>query len=187
MNHKGTCKLETKRLILRRFSIDDAEAMYRNWAGDPEVTRFLSWPTHEGVEDSRAIIEEWQNNAILLDDYNWCITLKDTGEPIGSIGAVRIDEAAEYVHVGYCIGRKYWNQGLMSEALSAVIDFFFEEVGANRVESLHAVENPASGRVMQKCGMTREGVLRDYNVNNQGLSDAALYSILRSEWQESRK
>lgn len=183
MNHQGTRRIETERLVLRQFSIDDAEAMYLGWAGDPEVTRFMSWPTHESPEDSRAIIEKWQNDAILLSDYNWCITLKETGEPIGSIGAVRVDEEAEYVHVGYCIGRKYWNQGLTSEALSAVIRFFFERVGVNRIESLHAVENPASGRVMQKCGMTKEGVLREYNVSNYGRCDAAVYSILRREWQ----
>lgn len=185
MNHQGTRKIETGRLVLRQFSIDDADAMYLNWAGDPEVTRFLSWPTHESVKASRAVIEEWQNNAILLDDYNWCITCRETGEPIGSLGVVRIDEAAEAVHVGYCIGRKYWNQGLTTEALSAVIGFFFEEVGVNRVEALHAVENPASGRVMQKCGMTKEGVLREYNVNNHGLCDAVIYSILRREWQKA--
>lgn len=100
MNHQGTRRIETDRLVLRQFSIDDAEAMYLGWAGDPEVTRFMSWPTHESLEDSRAVIEAWQNNAILLDDYNWCITRRETGEPIGSIGAVRVDEAAEYVHVG---------------------------------------------------------------------------------------
>ncbi|WP_195267303.1 GNAT family N-acetyltransferase [Eubacterium sp. 1001713B170207_170306_E7] len=183
MNHQGTRRIETGRLVLRQFSIDDAEAMYLGWAGDPEVTRFMSWPAHESAEASRAVIEAWQNNAILLDDYNWCITLRESGEAIGSLGVVHIDEAAEAVQVGYCVGRAYWNQGFTAEALSAVIRFFFEEVGANRVEAVHAVENPASGRVMQKCGMTKEGVLREYNKSNQGLCDAAIYSILRREWQ----
>ena len=76
MNHQGTRRIETERLVLRQFSIDDAEAMYLGWAGDPEVTRFMSWPTHESPEDSQAIIEKWQNDAILRSDYNWCITLR---------------------------------------------------------------------------------------------------------------
>ena len=183
MVHCGTKTIETERLILRRFREDDAEAMFRNWASDPEVTKFLTWPTHESVDISGVIISDWIKSYEKDDSYNWAIELKEIGEVIGSIGSVNNSEEINRVHIGYCIGRKWWNKGIMSEALSAVIRFFFEEVQVNKVESRHDVNNIGSGRVMQKCGMTYEGTLRQSDKNNLGISDVAYYGILRSEYK----
>ena len=187
MQHKGTQTLETTRLVLRRFEPADAEPMFKNWASDAEVTTFLTWPTHENVDTSSAIIEQWI--AAYANDtwYQWAIVPKDgKDEPIGSISVVRMNEATEAVTVGYCIGRAWWHQGFTSEALSAVIDFLFSEVGANRIEANHDTRNPNSGGVMRKCGMTYEGTLRSIMINNQGLCDACFYSILRDEWKASQ-
>ena len=85
------------------------------------------------------------------------------------------------VHIGYCIGRKWWHQGITSEALKAVMDFMFDVVGANRIESRHDPRNPNSGKVMQKCGMKFEGTMRSSDINNQGLVDASYYALLKSE------
>ncbi|MBQ4523154.1 MAG: GNAT family N-acetyltransferase, partial [Lachnospiraceae bacterium] len=79
MNHKGTVKLETERLILRRFVIEDAKAMYENWASEDEVTKFLTWPTHSSVEDTRFVLNHWINSYEKSDFYNWAIELKETG------------------------------------------------------------------------------------------------------------
>jgi RimJ/RimL family protein N-acetyltransferase len=84
-------------------------------------------------------------------------------------------------HIGYCIGRNWWHQGYTSEALQALLDFFFDEVGVNRVETRHDSRNPHSGGVMRKCGMHCEGVLRQSDWNNQGICDAVWYGILASE------
>jgi len=182
MNHVGTRQLETERLILRRFTPADAEAMYRNWASDPEVTRFLTWPTHASVEVSRAVLEEWAASYAQDTYYQWAIVPRDNENmPIGSIAAVGMREDLSMVHIGYCIGRAWWHRGLTSEALGAVLDFFFDVVGANRVETRHDPNNPHSGGVMRKCGMTYEGRLRSGDRNNQGICDACLYSILRSD------
>ncbi len=186
MKHCGTLRLETERLVLRRFSIDDAEAMYRNWASDPEVTEFLTWPAHTSPEVSKAVLEDWVSSYSQKNYYQWAIVLKDCGnDPIGSIGAVGQNDAISMVHIGYCLGKNWWHQGIMSEALKAVMDFFFDQVGANRIESRHDPRNPHSGMVMKKCGMKYEGTMRSSDRNNQGICDASWYALLKSDRQES--
>lgn len=182
MNHIGTQRLETERLVLRRFTADDAPAMYRNWASDAEVTRFLTWPPHASVEVTQGVLASWVESYAKPDYYQWAIVLKQLGdEPIGSISAVGMNDSIDMVHIGYCIGRPWWHQGITSEALSRVIDFFFDEVGANRIESMHDPNNPHSGMVMAKCGMSFEGTMRSADRNNQGICDASHYAILRED------
>ncbi len=182
MNHCGTRILETERLILRRFRPEDDQAMYRNWASDPEVTKYLAWPAHKNAGVSRAVIESWVSSYEKDDYYQWAIVPKGSGgEPIGSIAAVRISEEISSVEIGYCIGRAWWHRGIMTEALEAVIGFFFEQVGANRIECRHDPRNPNSGKVMLRCGMKYEGTVRQADRNNQGICDACIYSRLRSD------
>lgn len=187
MNHCGTERLETQRLILRRFELRDAEAMYRNWASDPEVTRFLTWPPHTGPDVSRAVLESWVAAYARWDYYQWAVVLKENGdEPIGSISAVKVNNDIACAHIGYCIGQAWWHRGIMTEALGAVMDLFFDRVGAERIECRHDPRNPRSGMVMKKCGMTYEGTLRRSDRNNQGICDACWYSLLRSERKKAQ-
>ncbi|MGX8686732.1 MAG: GNAT family N-acetyltransferase [bacterium] len=182
MNHCGTQFIETDRLILRKFSIDDAESMYRNWASDSEVTRYLTWPAHTSAEVSKAVLENWTASYAQKNYYQWAIILKSYGnDPIGSIGAVNMNDDISMVHIGYCIGRDWWHQGIMSEALKAVMDFFFDTVGVNRIECRHDPKNPHSGMVMKKCGMQYEGTMRSSDRNNQGICDACWYALLKSD------
>lgn len=182
MKHCGTQRIETDRLILRRYVIEDADAMYKNWASDSEVTKFLTWQPHSSVEVSRSIIEDWLKEYSDEKYYQWAIVLKDNGnEPIGGISVVHMNEDISMVHIGYCLGRAWWRRGIMSEALKAVMDFMFDTVEVNRVESRHDPMNPNSGKVMQKCGMKYEGTLRSADRNNQGICDACYYALLRSE------
>ena len=186
MEHKGTKIIETERLILRPFQIEDAEFMFRNWASDPEVTRFLTWATHEDVNVSEQVIQDWINKKDDLENYQWALEWKETGEPIGSMGAVRIDNRTESVTIGYCIGRSWWGKGFTAEALRAVIRFFFDEVGMNCVNACHDPRNPNSGKVMKKGGMTYEGTWRAGGVNNLGVCDESWYSILKEEYYGGR-
>lgn len=186
MKDLGTVELETGRLVLRPFVVEDAPAMYKNWASDPEVTKYLTWPPHDSVEGTRALLEEWVAAYADPTVYQWAIVWKETGEPIGSIGVVEREERTESFHVGYCIGRSWWHRGIMTEAFSRVIAFLFEEVGVNRVDSRHDPRNPNSGKVMAKCGLTYEGTLRQRDRNNQGLCDAAWYGILREDYEKGR-
>jgi len=182
MNHAGTNRIETERLLLRRFTQEDAEAMYRNWASDPEVTKYLTWPVHSSVDATRMLLASWVSAYEKKNNYQWAIVLKEQGdEPIGSISAVDMNDDIDMIHIGYCLGKNWWHQGIMSEALKAVMDYFFDTVGANRIESRHDPRNPHSGMVMKKCGMKYEGTLRSADRNNQGLCDASWYALLRSE------
>ena len=182
MKNCGTQRIETDRLILRRYVIEDAEAMYKNWASDSDVTKFLTWQPHSSVEVSRGIIENWLKEYSDEKYYQWAIVLKANGnEPIGDISVVQMNEDISMVHIGYCLGRAWWRRGIMSEALKAVMDFMFDTVEVNRVESRHDPMNPNSGKVMRKCGMKYEGTLRSADRNNQGICDACYYALLRSE------
>jgi len=179
MKHLGTLELETPRLVLRRFSIDDAQAMYDNWASDPEVTRYLTWPVHTSVEVTKSILTDWVDHYVLSDYYQWAIVPKNNGNaPIGSIAVVAHSDAVKKATIGYCIGKRWWHQGITSEALKAVIDYLLGPVGMQRVEAYHDVRNPYSGSVMKKCGMQYEGTLRASDLNNEGICDASWYAIL---------
>lgn len=180
MNHLGTVRLETDRLILRQFELSDAQDMYNNWASDEEVTKYLMWQIHKSADASgeyiKSIIEKYEKDPA---HYDWGIELKEIGQVIGSIGAVNINESVGAVHIGYCIGRNYWNKGITSEAFLAVIQYLFKDIGVNRIDSRHDPRNIYSGKVMEKCGLIYEGTLRRSDTNNQGICDAAWYGLLR--------
>ena len=182
MEHCGTQRLETDRLILRRYVAEDAAAMYKNWASDDEVTKYLTWPTHSSPEISQKVTEDWVKQYSDKSCYHWAIVLKDNGgDPIGDIAVVKVKEDISMAHIGYCIGRKWWHKGITSEALKAVMDFLFDVAGVNRIEARHDPRNPNSGKVMEKCGMKYEGTLRSSDWNNQGTCDACYYALLKSE------
>lgn len=128
LKHCGTQTIETKRLILRRFEVADAEAMYQNWASDPAVSKFLSWQPHKNEEETRALLTGWTAAYEKPDCYNWVIVPKsESAEPIGSISVSRIEENIRCAAIGYCIGQAWWRRGITSEALDAVIDFLFKK------------------------------------------------------------
>ena len=181
MNKTGTQPIETRRLILRRFRIEDAEDMFANWASDPEVTRFLTWPTHTSVEVTRMVLNSWISRYGDGGFFNWAIEWKETGRVIGNIAVVRLDENTDAAEIGYCMSRSLWGRGIMPEALRAVIDWLFDTVGVNRIAACHDVNNPKSGRVMAKAGMKAEGVQRGAGRNNQGICDHIWHAILRGD------
>lgn len=185
MKNLGTVTLETERLIIRKFNVDDGIYMYNNWASDDKVTKYLKWPTHKAKGMSQSYVNWLIKNYEKSDDnviYDWAIELKEIGQVIGSIGAVNINNEVESIQVGYCIGSKWWHKGIMSEAFKEVIRFFMENVGVNRIEARYDTRNENSGKVMEKCGLKYEGTLRLSDINNSGLFDAAWYSILKEDY-----
>lgn len=185
LNHKGTINLETERLTLRQFTEEDATDMYNNWASDSEVTKYLTWPTHGSVETTRKVIGMWLEDYKDKEYYQWAIELKESGQVIGSISLMNIDNHIENCEIGYCIGKAFWNRGIVAEAFSYIIDFAFNQVGFQRITGRHHVSNPASGRVMEKCGLKYEGLLRKISRNGSGiLVDCKYYSILKDEYKK---
>ena len=187
MNRTGTRTIETHRLTLRPYRLEDAEEMYANWASDPEVTRFLTWPTHSDVEITRRVLTDWISRYEDGGFFNWAIVLKETGEVIGNIAVVRLEEAIEEAEIGYCLGRAFWGRGIMPEALRAVIDYLFDTVCVNRIMAGHDVNNPKSGRVMEKAGLKAEGIRRGGGKNNQGICDLCIHALLKSDREPARR
>jgi len=181
MKHAGTKTIKTDRLTLRKFIISDAETMFRNWANDNEVTRYMRWATHKDVDTSRAIMQEWVDSYKEDNSYHWGICLKDN-ELIGSIGAF-VNEIDYSANVGYCLGRKWWGKGYASEALRALIDYMFTNTDIERLEAYHAVENAASGKVMLNAGMVHEGFARHKFKSREGFHDSDMYGIIREMWE----
>lgn len=180
--HKGTQTIETPRLILRRFTSYDAPAMFRNWASDPEVTKYLTWPTHQNEQVTASVVQSWVNGYQQENCYQWAIILKENGpEPIGSICGQEANDLVGKIEIGYCMGKRWWGRGIMAEALNAVIGYLFDVAGFNRIQACHDPNNPNSGAVMRKCGMRYEGTFRQAGHNNQGICDMAWYAILKSD------
>lgn len=149
MNNKGTVNLETERLKLRKFTMDDMEEVFRNWGCDPEVSKYVRWSTHKTTEDTKiyleSVMEKYRNN-----EFEWAISLKDTGELIGAMVAF-VSEDGRY-EMGYNIAKKHWRKGYTTEALKEVMRYLIDEVGLKNFRCAHAKLNPASGAVMQKVG-----------------------------------
>lgn len=179
LSQKGTQSIETSRLILRQAVLEDARYMFENWACRPEVTKFLTWPTHSSVETTKLVLQSWMENYEKEDYYQWMIELKSIHQPIGSISGMNPNKLISSVELGYCIGDKWWHQGIMTEAVQAVIQYFFETCNFNRITAKHDLNNPYSGQVMKKCNMKYEGTFLQAAMNNQGICDVANYAILK--------
>ena len=178
--------IETERLILRKMRLSDAADVYR-YAQDREVARHVLWEAHQSVWESRAYIR------FLLYQYrngepgSWGIVLKETGRVVGTIGYMSYHADNATVEVGYSLAREQWGKGLMTEALDAVIGETFRVLKLHRIEAMHFTDNPASGRVMAKCGMQHEGHLRERVCCKGVFRDVEMWGILRKDWEKSHK
>jgi ribosomal-protein-alanine N-acetyltransferase len=178
--------LETKRLVLRPFTLADAPAI-QTLAGDKDIAhRTLSMPHPYEDGMAEAWISTHQETYEKGEDIRLAITRRADDALIGAIG-LEINQQHARAEAGYWIGKPFWNQGYCTEALKAVIEFGFQELGLNRIQACHFGDNPASGRVMQKAGMTYEGCRRQHVKRLGAFKDLEGYSILRSEYEQSRQ
>ena len=157
MMHVGTKEIKTKRLVLRKFRLDDAQNMFNNWANDERVTKFLSWKPHENIDLTRKILSEWIENYQKTDYYNWCIEMDNM--PVGNICVVEINNEINGAELGYCLGYNWWGQGIMPEAMSAVVDFLLNNTEIKQVYAGHNIDNQKSGNVLKKCGFVLDDSL----------------------------
>ena len=175
--------LETPRLILRRIAMSDAKDIFA-YSCDEEVARHVLWSAQKSVGEAkdycRFMMRKYKND----EPSSWGIIEKSTGRLVGTIGFMDYSEDNASVEVGYSLARWLWNGGYMTEALSRVIDYAFDAMDINRIEAQHELTNPSSGRVMEKCGMRKEGVLRQRLYNKGKYVDVALYAILRCDWRK---
>ena len=178
----GTQTLITEDLVLRRFELSDAPAMFNNWAGRPDNVTYLIWPAHADLDVTQTILERWVAAYQDGGTFIWAITLKSQPDQvIGDISALDYVPGTNSMTIGYVLGRDYWGKGYMTQALIAVSRFLLQEADLNRLSATHDPANPGSGRVMQKAGFHFEGILRQAGCNNQGIVDSVYYSLLKSD------
>ena len=188
LNHVGTQDIETERLLLRRFVMSDANEIFREWASYDKVVKYLTWEKHGSVSETKTFLMGTIGGYENGDTYSWGIVLKEEGILIGAISADIADVLSRNASVGYCLGERFWSCGYATEALRAVIDYMFYDVNVNRIEAHHSVDNPASGRVMQKSGMFHEGRLRQKYITGGGEhQDADLYAIVKEDFEDGYK
>ena len=178
--------LETQDLCLRKPRMKDAKDIFR-YASDPEVARYVLWEPHRSVSETVSFVRDLRARLRAGCPSSWVVVLRETDTVIGTIGFVWYSTDNNAAELGYSFSREYWNQGYATQALRAVIDSVFSSLPLNRLEAQHDVRNPASGRVMQKCGLTQEGILRGRIMNKGEYIDTALYSILRSDWEKTHR
>lgn len=178
----GSRVLETPRLLLRPFVETDGEAMYRNWTSDPEVARYVTWNVHQSPDESRALCRAWAEEAKDPLKFRWAMVLKETGEPVGSIDVVSLSEERAEGEIGYVSSRSGWGKGLMTEAYKAVMAYLFSQCGFEALLARHDIRNPASGRVMEKCGMSYTHD-EEFRGKNDYVGIVSCYRITKSQWQ----
>ena len=157
-------RIETPRLVLRPPAVADAEAIYTEYASDPLVTHFLTWPPHASLEETREFLDRLLTNPNEPGvDHRWAIEPREErGRAVGMIG-VRLQPPR--ADLGYVLGRRFWGRGLMTEAVRAVADWALSQPELHRVWAVCDVDNPASARVMEKAGMQYEGRLRRWSLH----------------------
>ena len=177
--------LDTGDLTLRPMQMADAKDIYA-YASDREVARYVLWDAHRSISVTRSYIRYVRSLYRRGLPSAWAIERKTDRRVIGTIGFVGYSRENGCAELGYSMARDCWNQGFATRALDAVIHASFDHLPSlNRIEAQHDVRNPASGRVMEKCGMHREGILRSRIRYKGEFADLVLYSILRAELRKS--
>lgn len=174
--------LTTERLTLRRMTMRDAQDVF-DYSQDAEVARHVLWDRQRSIGEARSYLRYMLRQYRRNQPASWGIVLNDTDKLIGTIGFMSYSEDHNSAEIGYSLSRDYWNQGLMTEALTACLGYAFDDMQLHRVEAQHELTNPASGRVLEKCGMLREGVLRGRLYNKGRYVDVCLYAMLDEDWR----
>jgi ribosomal-protein-alanine N-acetyltransferase len=176
IKHTGTQPIKTERLSLRRFTSDDISDAYEKWTSCQDSDFWE--PPHKNIIETEREINRYIENYGNLDWYMWAVDFNN--KLVGLVCGNEINEEFRSICIGYCITRSCRNKGIATEASKALIKLFFE-IGFNRVYSQHNPLNPASGRVMQKCGMLYEGRIRGGSMYQGEICDCLQYAIIKSD------
>jgi ribosomal-protein-alanine N-acetyltransferase len=175
-------KLQTARLVLRFLRMEDADFIFKEWS-DPAVTYYMrDEEPLKSREQAKEFLSPLQTPEEIPNSKWWGIELKADGRLIGTCGYFRWDKQHHRAEIGYDLCPDVWGQGLMPEALQALIRYGFEEMDLNRIEATTHTENLRSGRVLTKLGFQREGLLREYYCRDGIYNDQIQYSLLKREW-----
>jgi [ribosomal protein S5]-alanine N-acetyltransferase len=173
--------LTTNRLQLRQIQLTDAEALFATFS-DEEVMEFYGHLPHRSVDDSYELIQQQQTWYAQREGIRWGITYKDEERVIGSCGFFLFDEGFHRAETGYELNRTFWRQGIMTEAMAAILTYGFAELGFHRIEAVVDEVNERSKGLLQKLGFTHEGTLRQRFSFRDRFWDEHYFGLLRDEW-----
>lgn len=180
--HIGTEKIETGRLILRKFEYTDDENMLKYWISDPEIQSLYSEPAYSTKQEVKELLDKYISSYEKDDYYRWGIILKETDECIGQIAYFLADNNNHFAEIEYCIGSLFQRKGLATEATKAIIQYGFDKMNLHKVQISHKSINIPSRKVIEKCGLVYEGTLRDFFYQDGEYIDRLYYSILKDEF-----
>ena len=186
MIHSGTFTIDTPHLLLRRFEPDDLETMHKNWASVPSVQIEYGEPVYKEIEEAKGLLEKYISGYEYDSFYRWAVIDKESGECIGQIAYFLVDSKNHFAEIEYCIGAQFQRKGYATEAAKAVIAFGFDKMNLHKVQICCKTINAPSRKVIEKCGLTFEGTLRDYFFMDGQYVGRNYFSILRDEYENRR-
>ena len=177
-------EIVTERLLLRRLRPEDASELFEFCSRDI-VTKYVIFETHRTLADTEAFIARALAGTPLDFGVVWAIVWRASGKVIGTIGLHRLDASLLKLEAGYALHDEFWNQGIVTEALKAVIGEVFSHTPIKRIEALCIAEHAASAKVMEKAGMQYEGTLRQWTIIKNAVQDMKIYSIIRDDYERT--
>ena len=186
LTHNGTDTITTDRLILRKFEYSDDDSMLRNWIADEKIQSMYSEPVYSTKEEVKELLDKYIGSYERPDYYRWAVIEKASGECIGQIAYFLVDSKNHFAEIEYCIGAEFQCRGYATEATKAVISFGFDRINLHKVQICTKTINKPSRRVIEKCGFTYEGTLRDYFFMNGEYVGRHYFSILREEYEAKK-
>lgn len=176
-------ELNTDRLTLRKISFQDVDFIYKHF-GDEEVCRYMvDNETVKTIEEAVDIIKWSHSDPEYPTNNRWLIIYKEKNEPIGTIGYHRWDRNNRIAEIGYDLSKNYWKKGIMSEAMSKVLDFGFHKMGLNRIQAYVHIENTDSYNILRRNGFYAEGIIRDMYLYRGKYHDHYMMSLLAKDYQ----
>lgn len=184
LTHIGTQPIETESLILRRFEYNDDDTMLKYWVADEKIQSLYSEPVYTTKAEVKKLLEQYISSYQKSDYYRWAVIDKVTEACIGQIAYFLVDSKNHFAEIEYCIGSAFQCKGLATEATKAIIKYGFEKINLHKVQICTKTINEPSQRVIEKCGFTYEGMLRDYFFADHQYVGRLYYSILRDEFEQ---
>ena len=179
---KYSPEIEGKRIVLRKLKLSHANDMYQN-IRNKAIARWTTIPQPYPADGAVKHIRQQQRLWRERKSFAFAVILKETGKLIGGIGLIRVDFKHQCAELGYWLAKRYWNRGLMTEAIPLILQFGFKELKLYRIYAMKYQANVASARVLEKCGFTREGCMRKAIILRNQRQDLLNYAILKTEFK----